>query len=245
MKGKRELVVIGATAAPGPDELPQFIDPICAEDPEADICYIAHLSPWDESAPQLQSVTRQRFNDECDAGYWQALPSPLPFRWGFRLVALEEGSPPSYLHSEEAYLRVRELGIAALRLAEREIAESQSEERIKTRLWYAARAIPEDSFPLLAAIAFDRPVLTDEVLTDLESELPDPQPHSSPILNRARDENWTELLKLVAEDPLGHAYLKPTNRKAPVRRVGFLEGVPDNPWFLGQFRVQFGLVATR
>jgi len=235
------LLVIGATAAPGPDELPQFLDPVCSDPNEPDICYIAHLSPWDESAPRLQPVTRQRFEEECEGKYWLRLSEPLPFRWDYRLVALRNEQSPSYLFAEELYDIVRTLGVEALQHAEMLLDRDGLTDEALSAIWYAARAIPENPFPLLAAIAIERNRLGPETLSALESDLP-PEGTRSPLVGRARQDRWQSLLNLVTDDPLGSAYFGPDVRRSypvpqavPLRSYPYLVDFPNEPRFFSRF----------
>ena len=242
----RYLTVIGATATPTPEELPQFLDPICV-DLDQNEYFVAHVAPWDESTPpQLYEVSQNRFEEECEAGYWQLLPQTYRFRWGYRLLALKEREL-AYLPAEEAYACVREQGMKALQEAEIILAGAGPPEDATKLIWYATRAIPQDPFPLLAGIALDRERLSSEFLSDLTSELPEPTKHSpaSTLITRARIDNWSALLGLIARDPLGSQYLQPSQRRGDHSRSRFLNSLPDDPEFFAHFQRCYGSVTAK
>jgi hypothetical protein len=233
------LQIVGATANPGPEELPHFLDPICVDEKSPDNFFIAHVSPWDGRAPQLYRIAKERLHEEAEAGFWRLFDHRLPFHWNFRLVALEQGKLPAYLPAEEAYSRVRELGTQALERANQQLDEGVRKDDTKNLLWYAARAIPNDPFPLLAAIAFDRDNISDEMITDLSLELPRPSHEQSELTIYAQQRNWLSLLTLIESDPLGVEY------KNTKRNSSFLAGIPNEADFFSKFQRSFVLIGRK
>ncbi len=52
----RQLMVIGATADPGTDQLPLYLDPVCVDPDDPSRCYDANVAPWDGSGPRLSYI---------------------------------------------------------------------------------------------------------------------------------------------------------------------------------------------
>jgi hypothetical protein len=239
-ESSRRLIVIGASANPDPDQVPLYMDPICTDPADPQACYLANVAPWDGSHPRLSYVPHERFEEECEQGYWLRLEQSFPFRWDHRLVALEPGRPPTYLPDERAYAEVERLGMEALATVARDLERHAWTQRAHERLWYAVRALGDDPLPLLTAIALERGDLPVETLNDLIEELPPPSGRLSPLGEHARSQGWTELLALVEQDPLGQRYFSaqegPVYRKQPE----FLKHYPDNNGFLKKNRVLSG-----
>lgn len=233
------LIVIGATAVPGNDELPQYLDPVCVDADEPDLCLIANVAPWDRSAPHFQPIPRERFEEECDAGYWQRLDTQVPFKWNHRLVALAPNRPPVYLPDEHAYAEVKERGEAAFEAVALDLAQKIYRDTPDERIWYAARALPLDPLPLLTLIALERDRLPSETLADLKADLPPPSGHRSPLMELAHQRGWKILLERVAHDPVGRVYLR--SDAANARPLpDYLDGLPEVPNFLDRFHECIG-----
>jgi len=236
----RQLMVIGATADPRDDQLPLYLGPVCVDPADPDRCYVANVAPWDGSHPRLSGIPRERFDEECDQGYWKRLAHPMPFAWDHRLVALEPGQGPIYLPDERAYAEVERLGKAALTSVAADIERDTLTPRTHERIWYAARALGDDPLPLLTAIALERAELPIETLDDLAEELPPPTSQPSPLIRYARSQGWNKLLALVARDPLGHRYFPSQQEPFSQSVPGFLRGYPDQTDFLQKRRAQMG-----
>ncbi len=242
---ERQLIVIGATADPSDDQLPLYLGPVCVDPDDPDRCYVANVAPWDGSRPRLSCIPRERFEEECDQGYWKRLEYPMPFAWDHRLVALEPDQGPIYLPDEHAYAEVERLGKAALTSVAEAIERDTLTRSAHERIWYAARALGDDPLPLLTAIALERAELPVETLDDLAAELPPQTSQPSALILYARKQGWNKLLALIAHDPLGHRYF-PSQQEPfsqPVPR--FLRGYPDRTDFLQKRRAQTGSVYAR
>jgi hypothetical protein len=232
----RTLIVVGASANPGPDQAPLFLDPICMDPADPDACWLANVAPWDGSHPRLGYVPHARFEEECEQGYWLRLAESFPFRWDHSLVLLELGEPPSYLPAERAYREVQRRGIEALAAAAEALETDAWTRRAQERLWYAVRALKDDPLPLLTAIALERADLPVETVADLTEELPPPSGQPSSLVRHAKDHGWMKLLALVAADPVGHRYLPDRAGSPRMDLPGFLKPYPDDNAFLKKKR---------
>jgi len=229
-----QLIVIGATAAPGNDELPQYLDPICIPDDNPNNCLIACVAPWDGSKPDFQPVSREQFEEECDEGYWQRLQERQEFSWNKRLIALSSEQPPVYMIDKQAYEIVQKMGKTALEEVASDLEQNQYEISTDERIWYASRALSDDPFSLLALIALERGHLATETLKDLGAELPSPEKYNSSLEQLARERSWDTLIDIIATDPTGKNYLKIDNRSY------FLEDFQDDIGFLSELNEKIG-----
>jgi len=184
----KDYLVVGATASPGSDELPQFLDPVCRAPDQEETLFVANVEPWDGSPPGFHPVARQTFVEECEAGNWQRLEPGFFFDWGYQLVVLDADRPPLYLPASDADHVVRKRGEEALEAFASDLERCAVGEESDDRIWYAARALPDDPFPLLALLALERSHISPTLSTQLESELPEQYPGPSPLHQRAKDQ---------------------------------------------------------
>lgn len=237
----QDYMVIGATAAPGDDELPQFLDAVCRAPDQDDVLYVVNTEPWDGSEPGKQPIARHTFDEECESGYWQRLDQEHPFSWSRHLVALDPGEPPEYLRADDARRIVQSRGEEALRAVALDIQENRIASRSDERVWYAARALPDDPFPLLALLSLERGRLSKSLAEELESELVPPEQYveQSPLHRRALEESWDALLKLIAKDATGARYIK-TCVGTTSQRNSWLQVFRNKADFLPKLQIEFG-----
>ncbi|WP_295578052.1 hypothetical protein [uncultured Lamprocystis sp.] len=251
-------LVIGATAAPGGDELPQYLDPVCLASDQGETLFVANVEPWDGSPSAFQPVPRQTFDEECDAGYWQRLEQRFAFDWGWHLVALDAAKPPFYLPAQDAARIVQGRGEDALEAVAADLELGRGGGESDERIWYAARALPRDPFPLLALLALERERLSPTLLADLESELPEQYRAPSPLHGRAQEQGWHTLLQHIRNDRVGARFMaaagdrpaesarhsggsrvnRPKLRHLPSQP--WLNPFPDTPGFFANIQQQFG-----
>ena len=240
IKNRPQLIVIGATAVPGSGELPQYLDPICLDPTDPAGCFVANVAPWNGSPPQLQPIPLERFEEECEAGYWQRLDGKHPFQLNYRLVALDPNHSPEYLPDKQAYAKVRQLGERKLEEVALDLERRVYRDTPDERIWYAARALPSDPLPLLALIALERNLLPPDALADLEANLPPPNRSPSTLMRRARSDRWNALLDRIANDPVGRGYLSTDASPNARPQPAFLRGLRDIPNFLPTFQENLG-----
>ncbi len=232
-------VVIGATAAPGRDELPQFLDPVCRAPDQDEIYFVANVEPWDGSAPGFYPVPRQSFDEECDAGYWQRLEPGFSFAWDHHLVALDADRPPFYLPAHDAELVLRSRGEEALAAVAEDLERGITSDWFDERVWYAMRALPKDPFPLLAFIALMRGRLVTSLLNEFESELPLEYRDPSPLHRRAQEQHWQALLKKIHKDPVGSRVMTTVGGSA-TKHASWLDPFKNLDSFLSTMLGEFG-----
>ena len=232
-------VVIGATAAPGRDELPQFLDPVCRAPDQDEIYFVANVEPWDGSEQGFSPVPRLSFDEECEAGYWQRLEPGFSFAWDYHLVAMDAEVPPIYLPARDAASVLWSRGKEALAAVAEDLERSITTDKMDERIWYAIRALPKDPFPLLAFVALMRDHLSPSLLKEFESELPVEYRGPSPLHRHAQEHHWGVLLQRIREDPVGARFITTVGDSGP-KRKSWLERFQDVPVFLPTMQQEFG-----
>ena len=164
-------------------------------------------SPLGRFGSQAQLHPGERFEEECDQGYWQRFEQYEPFAWDHRLVALKPEQPPSNPRATSPTSGPTPRSSAAAKKPSHTSRTTSRGVRCRSTIWYAAQALGDDPLPLLTAIALERVALSPETLDDLTEELSPPTSQPSPLTQYARVQGWKEFLTLVAQDPLGHRYI--------------------------------------